>query len=249
MFKYIQKDRIKYLEFVNNSKIFSGVTTTIGGVSPEPFKSLNLGLNTKDSIENVLQNRNLFLNSFEEPFELFSLEQTHSSTIIDLDSSPKLVMGVGDGFITTQKNKIISVTTADCGNVVITDKTNSIIGVFHAGWRGLQNGIITKGIDLIKEKLVTKNIDPELIAYAGPMITVKNYEVKEEFFSYFDEKYIIKKDDKLFFDTEEKLFDILKESGVKEIYFSNIDTFDNDDFFSYRRNNSTGRTLTFVVLK
>jgi len=248
MFDFVEKNNIKYLSFVDNDKILAGVTTR-GKQTSNCYSSFNLGTNTKDLITNVLTNRNNFLKIFNTDYNLFSLKQTHSNIIIDLDTTVLSELE-GDGFITTKKNMMITVTVADCGNVVITDSSFSVIGVFHAGWRGLENEILIKGVKLIKEKLTNLNIKSDLIAYVGPMITGKNYEVGEEFYDFFDKKYIKKSKNKNYLFTENVLYDTLINSGVKEINSTNLDTYDEKElFYSYRRDGETGRIMTFVVLK
>ncbi len=252
MFDFFEKNEIKYLSFIDNDKILAGVTTRTGGSSSHCYSSLNMGTNTKDPISNILNNRNKFLQLFESNYNLFSLKQTHSNTIIDLDSTFESDLE-GDGFITTQKNMMITVTVADCGNIVITDTSNSIIGVFHAGWRGLENEILKKGLTIMKEKL--KELFPQqddfnLEAYVGPMITSKNYEVGEEFYNYFNKKYLIKRDEKTYLKTEDVVHDTLTDNGVSTIHSCKLDTFEEKElFFSYRRDGETGRIMNFVVLK
>jgi len=252
MFEFVEKEKIKLLSFIDNDKIVAAVTTRSSGASEGCYSSFNLGLNTKEPISNVLQNRTDFLKIFPDQFNLFSAKQTHSNIIIDLDNiQPEEAATMeADGLITSLKNTMISVTTADCGNIIITDKTNSVIGAFHAGWRGLENKILVKGIKLLKSKLTKLHLSSELIAYIGPMITEKNYEVGKEFSNFFDKKYLISRNNSLYLDTVNIVEDCLKDNGVKTVYNCNIDTFeDKENFYSYRRDGETGRTMAFVGLK
>ena len=249
MFEFVKNSTIKYLSLIDNDQILAGVTTRIGGVSQGVHNSLNMGSNTKDSISDVFTNRNRFLESFKGEYNLFTLKQTHSDIIIDLDSTLSSDLE-GDGFITTQKNMMIAVTVADCGNIVITNSNFTVAGVFHAGWKGLENRIVAKGIELIKEKINQQNSSDNLIAFVGPMITGKNYEVGDDFFDKFDKRFIKTVDNKHYLYTEEVLYDTLLKSGVKDIRKSELDTFDDEEnFFSYRRDGETGRIMNFVVLK
>ena len=249
MFEFVENSKIKYLSYVDNDKILAGVTTRIGGVSTGAHSSLNMGTNTKDSISNVFTNRNRFLESFQGEYNLFTLKQTHSDIIVDLDTTKSSDLE-GDGFITTQKNMMIAVTVADCGNIIVTNDDFSVAGVFHAGWKGLENRIVSKGIKLIKEKIETQNSSKNLIAFVGPMITGKNYEVGNEFFDKFDKKFIKTVNNQHFLHTEDVLYDSLRKDGVIDIRKSNLDTFaDKENFFSYRRDGETGRIMSFVVLK
>ena len=44
----------------DSSKVIAAQSTRLGGVSPEPFNSMNLGLSVKDDEQNVWKNRELF---------------------------------------------------------------------------------------------------------------------------------------------------------------------------------------------
>lgn len=47
-----------------------------------------------------------------------------------------------DALVTTGKNIILAVTTADCLPIFIWDEEQSVIGIAHAGWKGLAGGVV-----------------------------------------------------------------------------------------------------------
>jgi len=58
-----------------------------------------------------------------------------------------------DGLITAESDLILAVTTADCLPIFLYDDDCSIIGIAHAGWQGLANGIVK---NLIKSAAALK---------------------------------------------------------------------------------------------
>ena len=64
--------------------------------------------------------------------------------------------------------------TADCLPVFVSKKNGSMVGIAHAGWRGLISGIIE---NLIK----SFNSDGDnLVVHLGPAISKSSFEVGDE---------------------------------------------------------------------
>src|SRR5256885_5812017 len=61
---------------------------------------------------------------------------------------------------------------ADCMPVILADASGSVVGVAHAGWRGLSSGVI--------EATVRAMGSGTLIAWLGPAIGPRVYEVGDE---------------------------------------------------------------------
>jgi len=151
----------------------------------------------------------------------------------------------------------IAVLTADCAPILIYDYKIKMIAAIHAGWRGAFKDIIKKVIKfMIKKGCKFKN----MTAVIGPSISLKNYEVKEDF-----KKKFIKKDkknsiffktnkQKLYFDLTKYIHSSLKIIKIKHIDILKIDTFDiKNKFFSARRalklkHNDYGRNISIIML-
>ena len=87
-------------------------TTRTGGVSEGPYSSLNLGMNTRDSDENVHENTlRLCVEAGINPQRLVSSEQVHSTEILTAEN-PGRYHGY-DAFITDKKNLFLCIFTAD----------------------------------------------------------------------------------------------------------------------------------------
>ena len=132
-----------------------------------------------------------------------------------------------------------------------------MIGIIHAGWKGAYKGIIDRVIKfMIKKGCKLKNFTIAV----GPSISVKNYEVKEDFRKKFlkkdkkNLKYFKIKRNKLYFDLTKYVQALLLKSKIKNIDILNIDTFDvKNKFFSARRalkqkHNDYGRNISIIML-
>ena len=192
--------RSKKLTQVKNLK--HGFFNRIGGKSKNIYKSLNCGPGSKDSSVNVKKNLQLVKKKISKSAKnIFLSHQVHSNKFIYINDVYKLkTKPKVDAIITNQKNLPIAVLTADCVPILISDKNKNMIAAIHAGWRGAYKGIIKKVIKfMIKKGCRSEN----MIAAIGPCITVKNYEIKQDFIKKF-----LKKDKKnfIFFILFQKLF-------------------------------------------
>ncbi len=101
------------------------------------------------------------------------LNQVHGSTVVLVDKPGQWAGQDGDGAVTATPGCALAVHTADCAPVVIVG--DGVVGVAHAGWRGIVSGVIKNTVDLIREAGAT---DP-LSAYLGPCIRTESYEFGE----------------------------------------------------------------------
>lgn len=243
--KIIQKDPIYFLSYIENDKVFAGASTRKSGFSAEPYYSLNLGINTNDNQTSIEQNRNLFFSTISPSFSVAFLNQTHSTIIHHVDDHFQNGI-IGDGLITTRKNKLLAATIADCGSVCFYDDDYSVIGIIHAGWKGTLDGIVEEMcLQLSKYRPINT-----FSAVIGPMIQKENYEVGAEFRDFFGKKFLFESKDKLYFDLNGCIEDKLRNAGLSKITNEKIDTYTNPEhFFSHRRDKTTGRMLAFIGLK
>jgi len=94
----------------------------------------------------------------------------------------QIIKGV-DALITNEKDLILSITTADCLPVGLYDQDNGAVGIIHAGWRGLEKGIIGQTITAMIKEYGTK--PRKLKMFVGPFIQKSHFEVKNDVFSKF----------------------------------------------------------------
>jgi YfiH family protein len=247
----------KQLTKIKNLK--HGFFNSADGKSKSIYKSLNCGSGSKDTPSNVKQNLKIVKKKIDKSAEnIFLLHQIHSNKILYINSKYKLKKKPkADAVITDQRNLPIAVLTADCAPILICDNKKKMIAAIHVGWRGAYKGIIDNVIKfMIKKGCKLKNIT----AAIGPSISVKNYEVKENF-----KKKFIKKDkkslkyfkiskNKLFFDLTKYAYSLLLKNKIKNIDIIKVDTFNiKNKFFSARRalalnHNDYGRNISIIML-
>lgn len=177
-------NNLKYLEFEIYSKydITAAFSTRIGGISPAPFDSLNLGFSYADSIENVAKNWRLFADVLG--FDLNSCvrsSQTHTNNVLVVEDEHR---GMGvlrdrtyndiDALYTESKNVVIATGHADCTPVYFFDPRRRAIALAHAGWRGTAAGIVRKVLEIF----LSKGSDmKDMVCAIGPAVSQAEYEV------------------------------------------------------------------------
>ena len=147
-------------------------TARAGGVSLAPFDSLNLGARVGDEPGAVAENRRRVRAWLALPEEPAWLEQVHGTRVADLDAA-----GAGtpaDAVVTRSPGRVCAVQVADCLPVLFAARDASAVGVAHAGWRGLAAGVL-------EETVAHLGVAPgELIAWLGPAISARHFEVGDE---------------------------------------------------------------------
>ena len=221
-------------------------TTRNGGVSSGAYASLNLGDHVGDGPSAVRQNRSLLRRVL--PSEPRWLKQVHGTTPIQVDDADTVVEG--DAAFSQRPGTVCAVLVADCLPVLLCDRAGSVIGVAHAGWRGLAAGVIERTV------LSMGNKQTPLMAWLGPAIGPGRFEVGGEVRQAFIEH--DKNAAVAFAPRENKKWlanlyllarQRLAEAGVTEVYGGGECTFsDPARFFSYRRDGNTGRMAGLIWL-
>lgn len=151
-----------------------------------------------------------------------------------------------DGLMTTEKNRRLSIITADCVPCFIITQTQ--IFSLHLGWRSLQKGLLDKALKLCA--------GPFSI-FIGPHIRKNSFEVQSDTFEPLKEYYASENPD-WFEKTSSGGYLVSLEYIIKhkvstfEHFFHSvkINTFTDNAYYSYRRDNNTkGRNLSFAFRK
>jgi len=250
---------IKSKKLSKYKAIKHGFFNSNGGVSKNIYKSLNCGPGSNDNSANVKKNLNIVRKKISKSSQnIFLLNQIHSNKFVFIDNNYKSkIKPKADAIITDQINLPIAVLTADCVPILVCDNQKKMIAAIHAGWKGAFKGIISKVIQfMIKKGSKTKNIT----AVIGPAISVKNYEVKKDFYKKFaikdktNHKFFKMVKEKLYFNLSGYVKSLILKSGVKKIEKLDVDTFDaKNKFFSARRSKSLnhadyGRNISIIML-
>ena len=152
-------------------------STRPGGVSPEPFDSLNLGHNTDDDGDNVAENRKRFFQTLGVNSKFVAMpNQVHGHHIQHVSRGG--FYPDTDALITDTPGVALTVQTADCVPLFLIDEMRPAIGLVHAGWRGSAGDIAGKTVQTMREAFGTR---PEnLKVFIGPSIGPCCYEIGPE---------------------------------------------------------------------
>jgi len=254
------KDGISLLyspKMLSEERILVVFTTRQGGVSPKPFDSLNLGFHVGDYQNNVEMNREHLLSDLNLNINrLTTAEQVHGNipTIIEEDlvgrgarSYADSIPGT-DALITAVENVPLALFFADCVPIILVDPKMRRVAIIHAGRRGIVGNIISNTITTLIEHYGTRASD--LIAFIGPSIGECCYEVSEELQEQFKKRFdVVANNARIDLPGYAEMELKEKDIPTRQIIRSNFCTScRNDLFFSYRREQTTGRQAGIVVL-
>ena len=173
---------------------------------------------------------------------IVQMDQTHSSTVNFIYGNKQIYKST-DALITSNRDIALQLKVADCMPIFIFDKKSSFFGAIHAGWRGLASGIIENSIELLKEQdFNLRNIK----VFIGPSISKRNFEIQNDVMEYFDSKFSIVKDGKIFLSLQEVAIDKFASYGILDILNTNECTYDNLNYHSYRRDKTDKRMKGWI---
>ena len=233
----------------NFPRLFHGVCTRHGGISPSPWDSRNVSFGLGDARQNILANRNSIKKALGCSV-MVSARQVHEARVYTLRDRPEADLEVTgfDGLITNIAGSGLMIQQADCQAVMLFDPGKTAVGIAHVGWRGSAAGIIAAIVSAMKAAFDTDPAD--LIAAVSPSLgpccaefinyrtelpaSLHGYQVQPNFFDF----WAISRDQ-------------LRSTGVgmENIHIAGICTRCNRDYFSYRREGNTGRFASVIGLK
>lgn len=129
-------------------------------------------------------NRERYLTSIGmSPLRLVAGELVHGINIhIAREEDAGTIIPACDGLVTTVPGLALSVTGADCFPVYAVDTVERVIGIAHAGWRGILSGIVPELMSHMGEL----GSDPaNILIGIGPGIRVCHFEINEDVFAAF----------------------------------------------------------------
>ena len=230
-----------------------------GGVSTGELAGLNVGYGSSDERSAIDENRRLAIAAIFPGAELATVHQVHSAEVVYVDAPwsqderPR-----ADAMVTTRRNLLLGILTADCAPVLFADSDAGVIGAAHAGWRGALAGVTDSTIAAM-EQLGAKR--ERIRAAIGPCIGQPSYEVDEGFRTRFlepdpaNERFFADATwGKPHFDLEAYVEHRLRCAGIAAVEALHLDTYaDAERFYSYRRATHQGeadygRQLSAIAL-
>lgn len=240
--------KLEWLEYDILSKFDEFIHATFtrhGGISQEPFNTLNLSISCSDVRDHVLINREAARRELKLSRICYA-KQEHGKKVTRVTLQNLSEIPASDALITNLKDVGLAMTHADCQAAIFLDPITESFGVVHAGWRGLAQNIYLETVSSFQKEFGTDPsnlyvaISPALCSQHAEFINFKtewpkeywNYQVKPQCF-----------------DLREIAKNQLLDAKIPEshIEISDICTFENErDYFSYRRNKKTGRNGTIA---
>jgi purine-nucleoside/S-methyl-5'-thioadenosine phosphorylase / adenosine deaminase len=231
------------------AQVGAAVTTREGGASAGRYAGLNLGLRGGDDEPAVRENRRRLQALLPSPPAW--LRQVHGTRVADADA----VRAGGtepeaDAAVARRPGTVCAVLVADCMPVLLADEAATVVGVAHAGWRGLCGGVLEATVGAMR-------VEPgKLMAWLGPAIGPRVYEVGDEVREAFlardraaAQAFRAARPGHWLLDLYAVARQRLAASGVVRVHGGGLCTYsDPARFYSYRRDGSTGRMAALIWL-
>lgn len=192
-----------------------------------------------------IYNENLFSHlGFKNIKKCIFMDQIHSNRVEIYDENLKNLSC--DGLISTEKNIALCVLSADCLPLILWHESG-IIAALHSGRKGSFENILKECMDKICIKYT--DLDKQKFhLFILPSICAKNYEIAGEILEFTKNNFKdFLKDNKL--DLKALVKFQAKNLGVLNIKDSEICSFENENFFSYRRDKTSKRFVSVIYLK
>lgn len=250
----IQHNGLRYFQF-DTLQTRHAIFTRHGGVSPEPWQSLNVGGTVGDDLERVKKNRLLsFYALGRAPESSFEVWQVHSADVV-CARAPRPQgesLRQADIILTDTQEVTLFMRFADCVPILLHDPRKGVVGLAHAGWRGTLHDVVSATVDAMHKQYDSNPAD--IIAGIGPSIGPDHYQIGADVIlqvmqKYGDESELLLKshNGKIHFDLWKANHLLLERAGVGKIENAEICTAcHTEDWFSHRA--EKGRTGRFGAL-
>ena len=251
---FIQHHALKYFQF-ETMRTRHAVFTRRGGVSPEPWGSLNVGGTVGDDLARVKENRLISFRALRcKPESIFDVWQVHSADAV-CARAPRPVdesLRQADIILTDRPEVTLFMRFADCVPILLHDPRKGVIGLAHAGWMGTLRDVAASTVNTMRKQYDSNPAD--IIACIGPSIGPDHYEIGADVILQVMQKFGDESDQvleshngKIHFDLWKTNRILLERAGVGKIEAAGICTAcHTDDWFSHRA--EKGRTGRFGAL-
>lgn len=178
-----QSDGIRYhtFESLEETGIVHAIIGRQGGVSPQPWASLNVGGTVGDETARVQENRRRSFQALGRKFEsLFDVWQVHGTEVVCTDSPrpPNQPHLKADVILTDQPGVTLFMRFADCVPIFLYDPIRQAVGLAHAGWQGTVKKTAAYAVKAMQARYCSRPQD--ILAGIGPSVGAHHYEVGPE---------------------------------------------------------------------
>jgi YfiH family protein len=251
----VDRDGVVFYRFEGLGRI-PGVAhalfTRRGGVSKPPFATLNLGHSVGDDLDAVRINHQRLLASVDLPPEdVVTAGLVHGARVAVVGARDRgQVCFDTDALVTADPSVVLLLRFADCVPVLFCDRRRGVVGLAHAGWRGIPAGVVPATVDCMVANLGSDPAD--VWAGVGPSIGPCCYEigpaVVEQVGAVVNGRNPFRPvNDRVHLDLWDAVRIQLEEAGVGEVEVAHLCTScHTNDWFSHRA--EKGRTGRFGVV-
>lgn len=218
-----------------------------GGVSRSPYATANVGAHVGDDRSAVDENRRRLARAagLPDPDEWVWLNQVHG-IVVHVADAPTRTAPDADAAVTAMPGLPLAILTADCAPIVLA--SDDAVGVVHAGHRGLAAGVVERAVAALASVGHGR-----IRAFLGPCIRPERYEfgrgdLERVAAALGPEVVSVTADGRPALDIPTAVRVVLTRAGVDDLDDCGICTASSPDHFSYRRDGTTGRQATVVVL-
>jgi purine-nucleoside/S-methyl-5'-thioadenosine phosphorylase / adenosine deaminase len=216
------------------------LTDRVGGASAEPYAELNLAFHVGDDPRAVEENRKLAAARIGlPPDRIVFMNQVHGGEVAVVDGvSPPWPPAV-DGLVTGTAGVALAALVADCVPVLLADPHAGVVGVAHAGRRGLTAGVVPAVVGAMRQAGART-----ILARVGPAVCGRCYEVPEQMRAAVSSTepaaWSRSKTGSAALDVAAGVIEQLLRHGVKVSRIEGC-TVEDSSLYSYRRDRTTGR--------
>jgi hypothetical protein len=179
--------------------------------------------------------------------------QVHGDHVVTVDRKQGgTCIADADGLVTREHDLILCIRTADCVPVMFHEPSCGIIGLVHAGWRGISRGIIDRTLEVIGS--LGGDVTGSRIGL-GPAIGPCCYEIGDDTASVlaaYDPAFVVRRNGKCYGDLHSGILSRLLASKIsgQQIAAMDLCTACSPDLcFSHRREGrAAGRSASFIGL-
>lgn len=230
------------------------VFTRLGGASVGRFAALNVGRTVGDDQAAVAENHTrVYAHLNLDADRVSSPRQVHGNHVA------RVMLADGgrsfpntDGLVTDAPRTALLLRFADCQPILLYDPARHALGLIHAGWRGVAQGIARRAVEAMRDAFGSR--PQALIAGLGPAIGPCCYTVGHNVAAAmgyalpnWDQAMVLESDDRWRLDLSAANAQQLAAEGVRQIEQSNLCTACHlDEFYSHR--GEDGRTGRFAVV-
>lgn len=224
-------------------------SATSSGAQEAQYGDFNLGVHVGDDPDVVSAHRRCLEEELGvAPLGVVYMNQVHGNDVAVVDGPwPTGVPADVDGLVTTRPGLGLAVLVADCVPVLLADPVAGVIGVAHAGRKGMMAGVAGRTLFAMRELGAVA-----VTAVIGPSICGRCYEVPEQMR---DEAARVRPESAAVTRAGTPGIDVaagvraeLEEQGVQVQQVSDC-TLENENLYSYRRHHRTGRFVGVVVME